>query len=310
MTVYARLVLAAVVIAAVACDESGPLDVALPAFVFVSGTDQEAELYLWRGDTLTRLTSNAFGDGEPHVAAGRLVFTSDRDGNPEVYFGDVRATTVRRLTTDASTDGEPALHPAGDRIAFVSMRSGTPRLWTMDTLGGSLAPLATGSAVFYPERAPTWSPQGDRLAFTSARTGTSQVFVVDAIGGAAVQLTSEAGGAFDPAWSATGAHLLYVSAAGTPRVRSVPASGGAAIDYAVAADTALGEPSCGDHFCVVVRGAYGVDGDLVAYGAPRAAPAGGVPALPTQTGGVRVLVTGAANDRDPAVVRTEGAGKR
>jgi hypothetical protein len=86
-------------------------------------------------------------------------------------------------------------------------------------------------------------------------------------------------------------------------VRRVAASGGAAVDYAVAVDTALGEPSCGDHFCVVVRGAYGFDGDLVAYGAPRAAPAGGVPALPTLTAGVRVLVTGAANDRDPAVVR-------
>ena len=67
------------------------------------------------------------------------MFTSDRDGNPEVYFGDVRATAVRRLTTHTATDGEPALHPRGDRIAFVSMRSGTPRLWMMDTLGGSLA---------------------------------------------------------------------------------------------------------------------------------------------------------------------------
>src|SRR5688572_10837094 len=55
------------------CHEAGPLDVTLPAFVFVSGTQQDAELYLWSGDTVTRLTSNAFGDGEPHVAAGHLV---------------------------------------------------------------------------------------------------------------------------------------------------------------------------------------------------------------------------------------------
>ncbi len=304
MTWRAGLALAAVLIAS-GCDETGPLDVTLPAVVFVSGTDQDAELFLWSADTVTRLTSNAFGDEEPHVAAGRLVFTSDRDGNPEVYFSDMRATAPRRLTTHTATDGEPALHPAGDRIVFISMRSGTPRLWTMDTLGGSLAPLATGSATFSPERAPAWSPQGDRIAFTSARTGTSQVFVVDASGGAAVQLTSEAGGAFDPSWSASGTQIVYATSAGTPRLRSIPATGGAAADYAVLPDTALGEPSCGAHYCVAVRGAYGEDGDLVAYGAPRATGDGvGVPPIPPppQTTGVRVLVEGAGNARQPAIV--------
>lgn len=288
-----------------ACDETGPLDVALPEFVFVSGEQQEAELYLWSADTVTRLTSNAFADGEPHVAAAHLVFTSERDGNPEIYFADVRVTTTRRLTVHLATDGEPALHPTGDRIVFVSMRSGTPRLWTMDTLGGSLQALPTGSATFLPERAPAWSPNGDRIAFTSARTGTSQVFIVDATGGVAAQLTSEAGGAFDPAWSVTGAHIVYATGGGTPRLRSVAVAGGDAVDYAVAADTALGEPSCAEHFCVVVRGAYGVDGDLVAYGAPRAErPTVGVPPPPppAQASGVRVLVVREGNDRHPAVI--------
>ena len=295
--------LAVAVVASAACDESGPLDVVVPAFVFVSGEQQEAELYLWSGDTLTRLTSNAFADEEPHVAAGRLVFTSDRDGNPEIYLADVRATTPRRLTTQTATDGEPALHPAGNRLAFVSARSGTPRLWTMDTLGGSLEALPTGSATFIPERAPAWSPHGDRVAFTSARTGTSQVFIVDATGGVAAQLTSEAGGAFDPAWSATGTHIVYATGAGTPRLRSVPVAGGDAVDYAVAADTALGEPSCTEHFCVVVRGAYGADGDIVAYGAPRAVQSGvGVPPPPSKAGGMRVLVARVGNDRQPAVI--------
>jgi len=305
VTCRAAVVVLAAALLASACDETGPLDVTLPAVVFVSGTGQDAELYLWSADTLTRLTSNSSGDGEPHVAAGRLVFTSDREGNPEVYFSDVRAATPRRLTTHTATDGEPALHPAGDRIAFISMRSGTPRLWIMDTLGGSLAALTTGSATFYPERAPAWSPQGDRIAFTSSRTGTSQVFVVDATGGDAVQVTTEAGGAFDPSWSAIGTHIVYATGAGTPRLRAVPAAGGEAADYAVLPDTALGEPSCGAHYCVAVRGAYGDDGDLVAYGAPRTAGAGvGVPPVPPppRTTGVRVLVEGAANERQPAVV--------
>ena len=287
-----------------ACEENDPSDAVLPAVVFVSGDQQDAELYLWSGDTLTRLTSNAFAEGDPHVAAGHLVFTSDRDGDNEIYIGDVRATTVRRLTTDPASDGEAAMHPSDDRIVFVSTRSGTPRLWTMDTLGGSLAALATGSDTFIPERAPAWSPQGDRIAFTSARTGTSQVFVVSGLGGVATQVTAEAGGAFDPAWSATGSHIIYVSAAGTPRLRSVVVVDGRTADYAVAADTSLGEPACSADFCIVVRGAYGFEGDLVAYAAPLApGPAVGVPPRPGTDGTEpRVLVARAENDRQPAVV--------
>jgi Tol biopolymer transport system component len=288
-----------------ACDENGPLDAVLPAVVFVSGSQQDAELYMWSGDTLTRLTSNAFAESEPHVAAGHLVFTSERDGDPEIYIGDVRATDVRRLTTDPAADGEAAIHPTGDRIVFVSTRSGTPRLWAMDTLGGSLTPVATGSDTFIPERGPAWSPQGDRLAFTSARTGTSQVWVVSPLGGVATQVTAEAGGAFDPAWTATGEQIIYVTAAGTPRLRSVVVADGRTGDYVIAADTSLGEPSCSPDFCVVVRGAYGFDGDLVAYAAPRApGPGIGVRPPPGPARGTepRVLVALLANDRQPAVV--------
>ena len=305
MRVRARLAVCVLAVLVTACDETGPLDAELPAFVFVSGEQQEAELYLWNADTITRLTSNAVADADPHVARNRLVFTSERDGNPEIYMADVRATSPRRLTDDPATDGEGALHPTADRIVFVSMRSGTPRLWTMDTVGGSLAALPTGSPTFIPERAPVWSPSGDRVAFTSARTGTSQVFIVDASGGVATQVTSEAGGAFDPAWSATGAQIIYATAAGTPRLRAVALADGNATDYAVAADTSLGEPSCSAYFCIAVRGAYGSDGDLVAYGAPRPSrPAIGVPPPPgpVQTGEVRVLVATPGNDRQPAVI--------
>ena len=130
------------------------------------------------------------------------------------------------------------------------------------------------------------------------------MFVVDATGGLAVQVTSEAGGAFDPSWSRSGTHIVYATGAGTPRLRSVAVTGGEATDYAVLADTALGEPSCGVHFCIAVRGAYGGEGDLVAYAAPRGSASGGVPPIPSpaQARGVRVLVQRAENDRHPAVV--------
>ena len=63
MSVRLSVVTLAMAVVASACDETGPLDVRVPAVIFVSGEQQDAELYLLRGDTLTRLTSNASGDG-------------------------------------------------------------------------------------------------------------------------------------------------------------------------------------------------------------------------------------------------------
>ena len=93
-------------------------------------------------------------------AAGRIVFTSDRNGNFEIYFADISATVSRQVTNNTAEDSHPALSPDGSTIVFVSNRSGAPRLWSVPApaLDASAfdAPvaLATGSATEIPEGAP------------------------------------------------------------------------------------------------------------------------------------------------------------
>ena len=62
------------------------------------------------------------------LAAGKIVFTSYRDGDAEIYLAANDGSNATRLTSSASLDEQPALSPDGSRIAFVSARSGTPRL--------------------------------------------------------------------------------------------------------------------------------------------------------------------------------------
>jgi len=52
-----------------------------------------------------------------------LVFSSDRDGNFEIYSANADGSDVRRLTTSAGDDGEPSWSTTG-RIAFSSVRDG------------------------------------------------------------------------------------------------------------------------------------------------------------------------------------------
>lgn len=277
----------AVLLLAGCSDPTRPEALVVPPFVFVSNDEGVPALYRFEAGTITRLSGAGSDDRDPHSAAGRVVFTSLRDGNAEIYAADLGLAGQQRLTTSSATDDAPALDPTGTTIAFVSSRSGTPRVWLMDVNGANPRLLDTGSATFVPEGSPAWSPTGDRLAFTSTRTNASQVFVVAAAGGPAVQLSHEATGAFTPAWSADGGSILYVVLAGGPGVMRVPASGGDATAFAFD-DGGIGEPVCGGTICLAVAGALDAAGDLIA--------------ISTSGRTRRSILARAADDRQPAIL--------
>ena len=49
---------------------------------------------------------------------GMIVFSSDRDGNYEIYAMNADGSGQRRLTKEPATDGMPNWSPDGKRIAF------------------------------------------------------------------------------------------------------------------------------------------------------------------------------------------------
>lgn len=278
---------AAAVLAAGACAEAtrtAPEPPVPPPFLFVSDVAGRSQLFRYEAGSVTPLAPSSSNDSDPSSAADRLLFTSDRDGDADVYLAALDGSGARALTTSSSYDGEPAIDAAGRTVVFVSLRSGTPRLWTTDTLGSAATELTTGSAQYVPERHPAWSPAGSEIAFTSTRTGTSQIFLLSAEGGAARQLTRESGGAFEPAWSPDGERIYYVTADGTPRIRSVLVADGVAADYA-ASDAALGEPACSSGGCIARSGSAG---GLVFVGA------GGASAL--------LIAARDSTDRQPALL--------
>ena len=230
-------------------DGTAPRRVEPPPFIFVAGALNAAELVKWEDGTTTPLTSNAFLDTDPHVAADRIVFSSNRDAGTEIYFATLDLASPRRLTTTPASqeDVEPALDPSGTQVAFVSTRSGVPRLWLTDTLGAAPSAIATGSAAGVPERAPAWSPDGSRLAFTSSREGESQVYVLPLDGGEVQRLTNEASGAFEPAWNGN-TEVVY-TAGGASRIKAVTVSSGA-VRFVSPAGAAMDQPTCGRGVCI------------------------------------------------------------
>lgn len=229
----------------------------LPAFVYVSGTPGYADLVRFRNDSTVQLTSGS-RNTDPNSAAGRLVFTSDRDaGYPQVYIADLDVTTVHRVMSTPAFDRTPSLSPTADSIVFVTTRAGgTPHIWViaapaLNAVGyGSAAALATGDSAYTPEDAPAWSPAGGKIAFTSVSSGTSQVYVVPSGGGTAVAITQESGGAFEPAWSGDGSAVYYIAAVGGYALRRVSVQGGQATTVVADSFRVAGPASCNASYCL------------------------------------------------------------
>lgn len=161
-------------------------------------------------------------------SAGRILFSSDRDGNEEIYLLNVDGSGEFRLTTNDATDVNPAWSPDGTRIVFMSTRDGDPEIYVMNTDGGEQTRLTTSSSI---DTNPVWSPDGKQIAFVSDRDGNPDIFVINADGSEPRNLTQNPERDFDPAWSPDGTRIVFAS------YRDAPADKSAANDlYSMNAD--------------------------------------------------------------------------
>src|SRR5206468_9837372 len=62
---------------------------------------------------------------------GSIAFSSDRDGDNEIYAMRPDGTHVRQLTHNSANDYAPAYSPDGRSIAFVSSRDGDFEIFSM-----------------------------------------------------------------------------------------------------------------------------------------------------------------------------------
>jgi Tol biopolymer transport system component len=145
---------------------------------------------------------------DPTPAGGRIVFTSARDGNDEIYVMNADGSGQTRLTTNAASDAHPAWSPDGTRIAFTSNRDGDEEIWVMNADGSSPVQITSHPAA---DNKPTWSPDGARIAFTSTRDGNRELYVAVVDHGRLLRLTRDAANDDDASWSPDGNRIVFAS---------------------------------------------------------------------------------------------------
>jgi serine/threonine-protein kinase len=95
---------------------------------------------------------------------GRIAFSSERDGDPEIFVVNLAGGNLTQLTFNNANDWLPDWSPDGNRIVFTSNRTGGYDSWVMNADGsGQVAWVTTGSWDDYPR----WAPDGQRLTLST-----------------------------------------------------------------------------------------------------------------------------------------------
>lgn len=118
---------------------------------------------------------------------------------------------VARVTRMAGSSYQPAWHPTGDSLAFISDAGGDWDIYRIDVDGSGLVKMTNDPGS---DQDPAWSPDGTKIAFISTRAGNPDIyniFVMNADGTGITRLTDEPGGSFQPAWSPDGARIAFTS---------------------------------------------------------------------------------------------------
>lgn len=121
----------------------------------------------------------------------------------------VPASEPSPLVVSTREESSPQFSPDGNRIAFVSDRSGSREIWVCDRDGRNPVQLTnfggshTGS--------PRWSPDGRQIVFDSRPAGLSSIYVINAAGGSARRLTGGNSEDVLPSWSHDGRWIYFGS---------------------------------------------------------------------------------------------------
>ncbi len=166
--------------------------------------------------------------GDPGMAASQIAFAMNPFGNPsakELYVVDSDGENMRRITWDEDIAISPTWAPDGKRIAYVSYKSGFPRIYEIDLEAETERLLEVGREGQH--LTPAYHPSGDAIAFNIMGSGlftydlSEDCCLAQLVGGRAENL--------QPSYSGDGDRLVFLSnrlGVATPQIYTMPARGG------------------------------------------------------------------------------------
>lgn len=137
-----------------------------------------------------------------------IAFTSEQNGNAEIYTMHADGSGVTNLTNNLANDYNPAWSPDGQKIAFISERTGNADIFIMNLDGNGLTQLTDdpGHDGFF-----SWSPDGTKIAYLFSKNSLfdiSQLMVMNA-DGSDKTILAELASYTILGWSPDGQKIVY-----------------------------------------------------------------------------------------------------
>jgi Tol biopolymer transport system component len=216
------------------------LDIAAGAVVFdtQSGRSNLRELTLGRSlraeDHRWLARGNSM-DREPAYSPDgkRIVFSSSRSGNMDIWQIAMETGLVSRLTDHPGIDWDPVFTPDGKGVIWSSNRSGHPEIYLAEAEGGAGRQVTNDG---YTAENPTITADGRWIVYSSAHVDKRGIWKIRPDGSGAARIA--AGAYFNPEVSPDGQYALYVTTIRTDRnaIRVVRIEDGSEVPFEIVCD--------------------------------------------------------------------------
>ncbi len=141
-------------------------------------------------------------------AGDRLVFTSNRDNNWDLWLLLLKNNSTTRISNRPGLNSAPAVWPDGRYVVVTLSKDGNSELYLLSESGKIARRLTHSPAI---DTEPTVSPDGRHIAFSSDRLGSLQVYVMDSDGSNVRRVSFEGNYNASPAWSPRGDKIAFAS---------------------------------------------------------------------------------------------------
>ncbi|HET6516258.1 MAG TPA: Tol-Pal system beta propeller repeat protein TolB [Thermodesulfovibrionales bacterium] len=138
--------------------------------------------------------------------ASRLVYSSERNRQWEIYLLDFRKRSERVLFSAKGTNLAGDFLPDGDQFLLSSSTGGTPDIYKYRISESKLTRLTSSRSV---DVSPAASPDGSLIAFVSDRQGSPQIFIMGTDGYDIRRLTFSGSYNTSPSWSPKGDRIVF-----------------------------------------------------------------------------------------------------
>src|SRR5574341_2386239 len=122
--------------------------------------------------------------GSAWTPDGRVVYTTNINGDNDIWIMNADGSNQKPLTTDPHEDQYPLVSSDGRYVVFTSTRRGFPSLWRMDLDGGNLKQLTDRDEDY----AAAISPDSGWILFDSWRSGRRTPWKISIDGGQPTQV--------------------------------------------------------------------------------------------------------------------------